>query len=381
MKRTFAALAMLMASGAVAQEPQTFAINGSIQNIDLPVEKVILSYFINDDTVTDSAEVRNGNYLFTGKITEPVMARLRVRYKPGEDGKPIRPVFARDHITLFMEPATMYVASADSFANARIQGSAANDALARLNVMLRPANDAYTAFGAEYNKARAAKDIPARDEATRKLDSMDIVIRGVYRNYLEKYPGSPIAFFALSQYAGWNIEADSVEPVLKQLPAAQHAYPSTVKLAGMVEIAKMTGIGKTAMDFTQEDTLGLPVKLSSFKGKYVLIDFWASWCGPCREENPNIVKTYQAYKDKNFHILGVSLDRPGAKDKWMEAIHADNLTWTHVSDLKWWQNDVAKLYGIQAIPQNFLVDPDGKIIAKNLNGEQLEKKLAEIYQQ
>jgi thiol-disulfide isomerase/thioredoxin len=126
--------------------------------------------------------------------------------------------------------------------------------------------------------------------------------------------------------------------------------------------------------------LGVPVKLSSFRGKYLLVDFWASWCGPCRRENPNVVKTYQAFKDKNFTILGVSLDQPGAKQKWLDAIHNDNLTWTHVSDLKFWQNDVARLYGIQAIPQNLLLDPSGKIIARNLSGEQLAKKLSEVIQ-
>jgi len=132
------------------------------------------------------------------------------------------------------------------------------------------------------------------------------------------------------------------------------------------------------MNFTQNDTLGIPVSLASFKGKYVLVDFWASWCGPCRRENPNVVKTYNAYKDKGFQILSVSLDQPGAKDKWIKAIHDDNLTWTHVSDLKYWDNEVAKQYGIQAIPANFLLDPEGKIIAKNLRGEDLAAKLSTV---
>ena len=133
------------------------------------------------------------------------------------------------------------------------------------------------------------------------------------------------------------------------------------------------------MDFTQNDTLGNPVSLSSFKGKYVLVDFWASWCGPCRRENPNVVKTFNAYKDKPFTILSVSLDQPNAKDKWIKAIHDDNLTWTHVSDLQFWNNAVAKQYGIQAIPQNLLLDPQGKIIAKNLRSETLSEKLAEVF--
>ncbi len=110
----------------------------------------------------------------------------------------------------------------------------------------------------------------------------------------------------------------------------------------------------------------------------MLLDFWASWCGPCREENPNVVKAYKQYKDKNFTVLGVSLDQPGKKNLWLAAIKADGLEWTQVSDLKFWGNEVAKLYSIRAIPQNFLIDPSGKIIGKNLRGEELNKKLKEI---
>ena len=141
---------------------------------------------------------------------------------------------------------------------------------------------------------------------------------------------------------------------------------------------KFLAIGSLALEFTQNDTLGNPVALSSFRGKYVLVDFWASWCGPCRQENPNVVNTYHKFKDKNFTVLGVSLDRPGQKERWLKAIHEDNLTWTQVSDLQFWNNAVAVQYKVQSIPQNFLVGPDGKIVAKNLRGSALESKLCEL---
>lgn len=134
-----------------------------------------------------------------------------------------------------------------------------------------------------------------------------------------------------------------------------------------------------AFDFEQADVNGKMVKLSDFRGKYVFLDFWASWCAPCRMENPNLVKAYNKYKDKNFTILGVSLDKPGAKKEWLDAIKKDGLTWTQVSDLKGWDNVVVGLYGVASVPQSYLIDPDGAIIGMNLRGEALQKKLAELF--
>jgi peroxiredoxin len=139
-------------------------------------------------------------------------------------------------------------------------------------------------------------------------------------------------------------------------------------------------VGAIAPEFTQNDPDGNPVKLSSFRGKYLLVDFWASWCGPCRAENPNVVKAYTKYHDKGFEILGVSLDDEKGRTNWLNAIKKDGLTWKQVSDLKAWNNEAAQLYAIKAIPQNVLLDPSGKIIAKNLRAEALDKKLAELLQ-
>jgi peroxiredoxin len=196
--------------------------------------------------------------------------------------------------------------------------------------------------------------------------------------FIKKYKSSGVSSFLLA--VTFQL-ADDIFLTEKRfnslLPSAKKNLYATY-LKEVIADGKMLAIGTEAINFTQADTIGKPVSLSSFRGKYVLLDFWASWCGPCRQENPNVVNNFKKFRNKNFTVLGVSLDRPGQKEKWLEAIHADDLTWTHVSDLQFWSNAVALKYKVQSIPKNFLIGPDGKIVAKDLRGPDLESKLCEL---
>ena len=181
---------------------------------------------------------------------------------------------------------------------------------------------------------------------------------------------------------GYKLQPISNEEVSTTINSIAVKFPEHQGLAlikrSMDEEMNASFVGKQAPDFTIPDINGKPVSLASFQGKYVLVDFWASWCLPCRQENPNVVAAYSKFKGKNFEILGVSFDREGEKDKWLEAIKADNLTWNHVSDLQYFNSPVATLYKLKGIPFNVLIDPRGKVIAQNLMGQDLESKLAEV---
>jgi peroxiredoxin len=200
---------------------------------------------------------------------------------------------------------------------------------------------------------------------------------GVRTDFIKKNPNSLVSLNALKAIDRFRPEYTTLAPLFNSLSAAVKNSSDGRAFAYKLDKMKIMEVGVMALPFTQNDPEGKPISLSSFKGKYVLVDFWASWCHACRLENPNVVKAYNSYHEKGLEILSVSLDKN--KQAWLDAIKKDGMPWNHVSDLKFWKNEVAVMYNIQSVPQNMLLDKTGKIIGKNLRGEELAAKLAEVF--
>ncbi|MBS1605956.1 MAG: AhpC/TSA family protein [Bacteroidetes bacterium] len=335
-----------------AQDANNFSIMGEVK--DGHIRKVYLSYFGSHGIRTDSATVEGHVYRLTGKISNGMVVSLS---STGPDDLP-----APDQLVgLYLQPSeNIRVTHGWSFSDAAISGSPVNAEYSKLMGMMK-----------DYKAKRAGQSGERED---------------VYGRYMRENPNSPLLEYALSCYLGdmkW-ITAKDVEGVrgyLGLLPDSQRntAFARTVTelLDKKTTFETSVAVGRPAPDFTQNDTAGRPVTLSSYRGKWVLVDFWASWCGPCRQDNPNVVAVYRKYHPNGFEIIGVSLDQ--SETSWKKAIRDDKLAWAQVSDLKYWNNALVKEYGIQGVPQNFLIDPRGVIIAKGLRGADLEKKLSEIY--
>ncbi len=292
-----------------------------------------------------SGKIVNGQFSVAGKMAAPDFRIVAVNSQP-------------PYLSIFLDNSKVNITGTkETFVTSTIKGSASHNDFVAFSAVAKPYEEFFT-------------QPDAADEATQKKAAVE------FEAFIAAYPNSYITPLAIYRHNQLTADNDKLEMMYNKLPAATKGASIGAYLATLIKENKKNPIGKPLANFTQADTSGKNISLASFKGKYVLVDFWASWCGPCRQENPNIVATYQKYKNKNFTVLGVSLDK--AKGPWMEAIKADGLAWTHVSDLQGWNNAVSQQFEIFSIPQSFLLDPNGNVVGKNLRGPALEAKLASL---
>ena len=260
--------------------------------------------------------------------------------------------------------------------NIQYQGSPSHAVYQSYMAVMNPKMEAYFKSLAA---VQGEKNEKSKDSLSQIAESQSKDLIFTYENMSRINKSSPVTTFFLFQYANiFPTVKDQLATYYDLLQGDAKTGPFADVISKTLTSSSFGKIGSAMPDFTQNDQNGKPVRLSSFKGKYVLVDFWASWCKPCRMENPNVVAAFQQFKGKNFTILGVSLDK--TKEDWIKAIADDQLYWSHVSDLKFWDSEVVPLYGIEGIPFNVLLNPEGKVIATDLRGPDLEQKLKEVLQ-
>jgi peroxiredoxin len=344
-------------------QDSSFVINGNLEKIKSGT--IFLKIYKEGQTFKDSAFIKDGKFKFTGFVSSPYFASLTM------------PDRKDDYFTFYVEPATMQISGrGDSLKLLAVKGSPVNSD----DQLLKQRMKAITNWEATNSKIYEAAYKEKNHKVMDSLDQVDFKIldakRKVVASFVKENPNSLRGAMAILENYAYYAEASDVEPLYNDLSPEIKNSPKGKEIKNMIDTYAKVAIGKTAPEITQYTPDSSQLSLSSLKGKYVLVDFWASWCGPCRRENPNVVAAYNQFKDKGFTVFGVSYDTK--KDRWLKAITDDHLDWNQVSDLQGWQNATSAEYGIKAIPSNVLIDKNGVIIAKNIFGEKLTDKLKEL---
>ncbi|MDR2283680.1 MAG: AhpC/TSA family protein [Sphingobacterium sp.] len=337
-----------------------FTIQGKIGILDAPV-KVYLSYNNGSTSIADSAKLNDGKFNFKGSVKGPTLAVLSVKNNaPSASGKR-----NSDLLMFYLENSEISITATDSIKNATVQGSTTNDDEKLLKSLQEP----------YLSKIESSKGM--RQSGDSSVKQYQQGLKKVTREFIKQRPHSIVALRAFKKTElAYNFDPDTAALVFDTFSPEMKESAYGKELAEIIKVGLETNRGMLAIEVAEPDTLGNMVKLSDFRGKYVLLDFWASWCAPCRAEHPHLIKAYQQYSNNGFDILSVSLDNQHSKQAWLGAIKQDGLLWTQVSALIGFNSKASKDYGIKAIPSNFLIDPDGKIIARNLRGNELEQKLS-----
>jgi peroxiredoxin len=311
----------------------------------------------------DSANLVNGECQFKGSVKFPEVWKLSLSSK-------------REEVHFFIENSSITITGkADSLNSVKVTGSVTHSEYKALQDKLDQMDQQAMSLYNQSREAGKSGDKAKADSLMALADHIFEAIDNQQKDYIKANPASYVSPYLLSRVY-YEMEADVLDRFLSAFDPKLDSVGTVISLKERVNKMKMVAVGQIAPDFTMNDVDGNPVKLSDIylKNEYTLVDFWASWCGPCRRENPNVVSVYNQYKSKGFSVLGVSLDND--KAKWMKAIADDKLTWYHVSDLKKWKNEAAALYSVNSIPANLLVDKTGKIVGRNLREEKLGETIS-----